>query len=159
MTGPEALAITSRLMTLFPALADDEARCAGIMKELEKVSRSAAVRAIEDYNTLGETLLHMSQLMAIAYRHDRQDAERADAAAKAEQRNRERDDFERQRTHLSDADAIIRDMTDEEVRKEWVPILAKMTGKPREWAEKWPMSVVRTNVQFKLRIAGLAGVR
>lgn len=153
------MALLQRLMHLFPALADDEPRCAAILRELEKVSRDAAVRAIDEYMTLDESLLHMTRLMAIAYRHDRQEQERIDAAAKAQARADALDGYARHSDHLKAADSIIADMTDEDVQREWAPILALMTGKAREWAEKWPMEKVRTNIQLKLRIAELAGAR
>jgi hypothetical protein len=149
--------VMDRILILFPTLVGDPGKQAMLLREMDKFSEQTVMCALDDYVVLGEKYLNPAQLMAIAFRHDRQQQERDALEERMNRLAAERDSHGQKLVGLASADQVIVDMTDDEVMREWRPVLDGMKGKAREWAEKWPAATIRTNIQFRLKMAQLLG--
>lgn len=148
----ESLAL--EIKTAFPEV--DRERCRYLRDKLQAFDHASARAGVNEYITRGgDELFKVGRLLAIVNRHFSQATEQRDRAARAGAITQEQQDFESRKLLLEYADKVIAEMDDDDVRREWAPILAGMKGKTREWAEKWDMAKIRANMQLRLKIAGL----
>jgi hypothetical protein len=146
--------LTVEIVTAYPEVDQDRARY--IRNKLRPVGEKAAREAWNQYLQHGnDELFKLGRLLAIANRIAQQEAEKQDGERRSRQAVDERSESERIARLYARGDQIIADMSDDEVLEEWQPILQGMKGKIREWAEKWTPRQIRTNRQFRLRMAEL----
>ncbi len=156
MNTQETDVVIRRLVNAFPAGVVSTELAAETGRKLEQFPADVAAKAVDTYiDTSGDTFLVLTKLMVIVYRMAREGQTGLADVEKSRSRQTEirgrQDELER----LKRADALIADMNDDEVAAEWAPILQAMTGKAREWAEKWPIATIRTNRQLRSKMADL----
>lgn len=156
MTRPEIAQILRKLTLAFPALAMDSPRCGEIARKIEGFDFDVGARAADDYVDHGEDkFFELTRFLAIAYRLSREKSEREAMIKRTLDGRRSASEFQAMRQREAKAEQLIAEMTDDDVRAEWQPLLEQMVGLPREWAEKWPVEKIRANVRFKRKIIGL----
>jgi hypothetical protein len=156
MSGPECQQVVGRLLLAFPNLAGDTERCQEVSRKMQQFPYHVALQAVEEYvNHGGDKFLELTRLLAVAYRIFREQKDREANIAKVLERRQERQHHVATSAQLQEADKFIAEMTDDDVMREWRPLLEQMVGFPREWAEQWPAAKVRTNVRFRMKVASL----
>lgn len=158
MATIEKQTVMKSLLIAYPNLANERERVDAIGRKLDEFTFAAAKQAVTEYVEMsGDKFFEMTRFYAILYRIQRQQAESLASVERERSAAAERRQAAELKSKLSGVEAIIADMSDDDVREFWQPMLQEMTGKPREWAEKWTMTQVRTNVRFKLRMSMLHG--
>lgn len=159
MNTPETAQVAKKLTLAFPALGMDPARCAELCRKLEPFEFDVGHQAAEEYvDHGGDQFFELTRFLAIAYRLTRQKSEREAAIRRAMEGRSRVQDYRAEREREARIDALIAEMSDEEVMHEWGPLLSEMQGLPRDWASSWGAAKVRANVRFKRRIGELMSV-
>jgi PAS domain-containing protein len=155
MTTDETQAVVHTLTLAFPNLADDVGRCRDISRRLEPYPRDVARQAVDEYIRLGDARwFEISRLMPVVDRMEKQRKERESENLRLRRLHEAKAEEDALRDALNAADEQIARMTDEQVMATWRPLLERLSGKPREWAEQWGPEKVRRNHMLRLKIAG-----
>jgi hypothetical protein len=159
MTTIEARERVRKILMDHPALTGDTDRHISVVRDVEKFSAVVMDQAYAEYRTLGERNFNVTQLLAIAYRIDRQAREREDSAARSRRQYEEQVTHAQMQQRLIEADRLIAEMTDEMVMEEGRQIILELqlagADKAVEWAKERTAKAWRHNFSLRHRAAGM----
>lgn len=154
MTGDETRELMRELLLVFPNLSDDAERCRDIRRRLEVYPLQVGKRALDEYfRTSDAKWFELPRLLAVVEKIDRARKENEAEGQRVERAREAREAEATLRDSLHRADEQIARMSDEQVMQAWRPLLERLSGKAREWAEEWGPEKVRRNHMLRLHIA------